>query len=93
MQLHLSKPYLYLLCEKQSLLLNIDDKATDFHCGYFHNIDDFRTPNRRKQRSHCTKNEVSIKDFFSKCDQVRNTEEILNGKTHFLCSVGSLGES
>ena len=38
----------------------------------------------------------SIKDFFSKCDQIRNpqfpadlvtfTEEILNGKRHFLCS-------
>ena len=38
----------------------------------------------------------SIKDFFSKCDQIRRnlqiwsvtfTEEILNGKPHFLCSV------
>ena len=34
----------------------------------------------------------SIKDFFSKCDQfpanlVTFTEEILNGKPHFLCSV------
>ena len=40
----------------------------------------------------------SIKDFFSKCDQIRSfpqfpgdlvtfTEEILNGKIHFLCSV------
>ena len=34
----------------------------------------------------------SIKDFFSKCDQIRRrlvtlTEEILNGKLHFLCSV------
>ena len=28
---------------------------------------------------------ISIKDFFSKCDQIR-TEEILNGKLHFLCS-------
>ena len=35
----------------------------------------------------------SIKDFFSKCDQMRNflriwslTEEILNEKFHFLCS-------
>ena len=33
-------------------------------------------------------------DFFSKCDQIRSflgfvtfTEEILNGKLHFLCSV------
>ena len=32
----------------------------------------------------------SIKDFFSKCDQVRQfTEEILNGKRHF-CSVRKL---
>ena len=39
-----------------------------------------------------------IKDFFSKCDQIRSflrtalvtfTEEILNGKLHFLCSVKS----
>ena len=35
----------------------------------------------------------SIKDFFSKCDQIRSflvtftEEEILNGKLHFLCSV------
>ena len=33
-----------------------------------------------------------IKDFFSKCDQIRSflvmfTEEILNGKHQFLCSV------
>ena len=33
----------------------------------------------------------SIKDFFSKCDQIRRklvtfTEEILNGKNHFLYS-------
>ena len=32
-----------------------------------------------------------IKDFFRKCDQIRRelvtfTEEILNGKLHFLCS-------
>ena len=30
-----------------------------------------------------------IKDFFKKCDQIRSftfTEEILNGKLHFLCS-------
>ena len=34
-----------------------------------------------------------IKDFFSKCDQIRRklrkfTEEILNEKLHFLSSVG-----
>ena len=31
-----------------------------------------------------------IKDFFSKCDQIRSfkfIEEILNGKLHFLCCV------
>ena len=27
-----------------------------------------------------------MKDFFSKCDQRTFTEEILNGKLHFLCS-------
>ena len=37
-----------------------------------------------------------IEDFFSKCDQIRRTadlvtftEEILNGKLHFLCSTYS----
>ena len=30
----------------------------------------------------------SIRDFFSKCDQIR-TEEILSGKLHFLCSVNN----
>ena len=37
---------------------------------------------------------ISIKDFFSKCDQICRklriwsiTKEILNGKLHFLCSV------
>ena len=44
------------------------------------------------------KMKCSIKDFFSKCDQIRRklllkkitfTEEILNGKLHFLCSVVS----
>ena len=34
------------------------------------------------------KMKFSIKDFFSKCDQIyKFTEEILNGKLHFLCSV------
>ena len=42
-------------------------------------------------KKHCLKNKFSIKDFFSKCDQfcsflVISTEEILNGKLHFLCS-------
>ena len=43
------------------------------------------------------KRKFSIKDFFSKCivpqftvDLVTFTEEILNGKLHFLCSVRSL---
>ena len=37
---------------------------------------------------------LSIKDFFSECDEfrcfadlVKSTEEILNEKLHFLCSV------
>ena len=41
------------------------------------------------------KMKFSIKDFFSKCDQIQRklhglltfTEKILNGKLHFLCSV------
>ena len=45
--------------------------------------------------STAQKMEFSIKVFFSKCDQfladlVTFTEEILNGKLHFLCSVGSI---
>ena len=35
----------------------------------------------------------SIRDFFSKCDQIRLrkfTEEIFHGKLHFLCSVKKL---
>ena len=43
------------------------------------------------------KMKFSMKDFFSKCDQisrelrilVKFTEEILNGKLHFLCTVYS----
>ena len=43
------------------------------------------------------KMKFSIKDFFSKCDQIRQetadlftfTKEILNRKLHFLCSVGT----
>ena len=43
------------------------------------------------------KNEVSIKDLFSKCEQSRSfsadlvtlTEEILKEKLHFLCSANS----
>ena len=31
------------------------------------------------------KMKFSIKNFFSKCDQI-STEKILNGKLHFLCS-------
>ena len=33
------------------------------------------------------KMKFSIKDFLSKCDFVIFTEERLNGKLHFLCSV------
>ena len=34
------------------------------------------------------KMKFSMKDFFITCDQIRRkfTEEILNGKLHFLCS-------
>ena len=31
------------------------------------------------------KMKLSIMDFFSKCDQILFTEEIVNGKLHFLC--------
>ena len=37
--------------------------------------------NKSKPHCHCTKNEVSIKDFFSKCDQIRR---ILRIWSHFL---------
>ena len=50
--------------------------------------------NLPKAKSTAQKMEFSIKDFFSKSDQIRKkpvdlvtfTEEILNGKIHFLCS-------
>ena len=36
------------------------------------------------------KMKFSIKDFFNKCDQIQDlvtlTEEILNGKLHFVCN-------
>ena len=35
------------------------------------------------------KMKFSTKDFFSKCDQITFTEDILSGKLHFLCSVYS----
>ena len=48
---------------------------------------------------HYTKNETSIKDFFSKSDQIqwklriwlhlRKKKYLANGKLHFLFSVGS----
>ena len=47
--------------------------------------------NKLEFASTCTalKIKPSIKDFLNKCDQIRRklTEEILNGKLHFLCSV------
>ena len=43
-----------------------------------------------RDESHTAqKMKFSIKDFFKKFDQIRSftfTEEILNGKLHFLCS-------
>ena len=39
----------------------------------------YRTPPGDAQKM-----KFSIKDFFSKCEEI--TEEILNGKLHFLCS-------
>ena len=46
-----------------------------------------------KNTINAQKMKFSIKDFFSKCDQaaylVTFTEEILNGKLHFLCSEWS----
>ena len=41
-----------------------------------------------KQNCIAQKMKCSIKDFFSKCDQITFTEEIFNGKFHFLCSLG-----
>ena len=47
----------------------------------------------RERKITAQKMKFSIKDFFSKCDQMRSpedlvtfTKEILNGKLHFLCS-------
>ena len=36
--------------------------------------------------THCTKMKLSIKNFQETADIVTFTEEILNGKLHFLCS-------
>ena len=30
-----------------------------------------------------------VKDFFSKCEQIRSTKEIINGKLQFLYSVNA----
>ena len=48
------------------------------------------TATKRFINLRCTvqKMKFSIKDFFIKCDLVTFTEEILNGKLHFLCNVG-----
>ena len=48
----------------------------------------------KNKRYTAPKMKLSIKDFFSKCDQIRKntadlvtfTEEIVNGELHFLCS-------
>ena len=61
---------------------------TPFSCSVFHNF--------RKNLHHryltgsyntAQKMKFSIKDFFSKCDQIRS---FLNGKIHFLCSAKSV---
>ena len=36
------------------------------------------------------KKKFPIKDFFGKCDLDTSTEDILNGKLHFFCSVISI---
>ena len=51
-----------------------------------------RYKNTSKKRDIARKTLHNIKDFSSKCDQIRSflatfTGEILNGKLHFLCSV------
>ena len=48
-----------------------------------------KTETRIKLILIAQKMKFSIKDLFSNCDQIRRvtfTEEILNGKLHFLCS-------
>ena len=47
-----------------------------------------------KSKYHYTKMKFSIKNFFSKCDQIKFpadlvtfTKDILNEKLHFLCNV------
>ena len=44
-----------------------------------------------KMTNTAQKMKFSIKDFLSKCDQIRRlfTAEILDGKLHFLCSATS----
>ena len=60
----------------------------------------FNEPRGKLNKSTAQKMKFSIKDFFSKCDQIRRklrmwshllkkSEEILNGKLHCLCSAGN----
>ena len=41
------------------------------------------------------KMKLPIKDFFSRCNQIprKLTEEIINGKLHFLCSLSKVNKS
>ena len=63
-----------------SMILGKDARTVNFSAGG--NSDEWT----KRQRYTAQKMKLSIKDFFSKCDQITFTEEILNRKLHFLCS-------
>ena len=81
------------LANLEKLISNISSGHSDFVLL----IGDFNAKSRNWSNHDITttnpaqKMKFSIKDFFSKCDQIRRdlvtfTEEILNGKLYFLCS-------
>ena len=67
----------------QKIVIIIDIK-------YINNSENINSSNVFKTKiSTAQKMKLSIKDFFSKCDQIprKLTEEIPKGKIHFLCSL------
>ena len=68
---------------KNNFDTNIMQKLYGNHCLVLESL----------KRSHCRKRpftakklKFTIKDFFSKCEEITFTEEVLNGKLQFLCS-------
>ena len=88
----------YLSCLHGALYVGKCQSTVRFSCFCCLFSGQFECPYSRISVVCCVftaqKMKFSVKDFFTKCDQIfRNgdliifTEEILNGKLHFLCSV------